>query len=732
MDMLDQRGGAAALQPEREVRLGEYISMLRRRIPTIVVCFLAVTCSTVFFVLQKPEEYESFSTLVLEESQSAFALAGLAEARRPMGFYRGILSSRSYLAEVLDSVGIKPFEPVLPENQRDTLSVLSYIKSSVGLGGSGFQSLMQFTARAGTKELAYNLAHHGTQVFRRRCVEVEAVQSEETVKQLEGQIVVIRQKLEEAEKDYQSYRDRTGLAGDGVSSELKNLQDIYFKERAERTLKKAEHEATKSQLELMEARIAPSSAKESKKVMKLREKLRELERQKRRLMSLNIDISPNSPLQKEINTIEDQILRVKGESKPNAFRRNTKMISQWQALRSQVASQELEMEFSRKRLHSYKRFIDDYKRKHPEILDQVFELSRLNRAKNIYAETYNILLGKAEEAKVRRASEMGRVKIIDPAYMPRRPVPKNEKKIYVAGALVGLLLGLGIAFFLEYNDTSIKSGEDIERYLGLPVIGTIPHIVVPKSETMDIRRTVSRSGRKDIHTQYPKNLIDFSRDESIASEAYRSLRTNLIYSSPDKPIRTMLFTSSGPGEGKSLTVANVALAYAQMGSRVVLVDTDLRRPVVHHLFQLRREPGFCELFLPNADWEEIIRPTKMENLSIIPAGRFTPSPAELIGAHKMDEIVSRLKERFDIVFFDTPPLVAVTDATVLSKRVDAVILVLKSRKTEREFSKRATSILRSVNAKIVGSVLNDIDLSHRYSSYGYYKYYYHYYRSQKD
>lgn len=272
----------------------------------------------------------------------------------------------------------------------------------------------------------------------------------------------------------------------------------------------------------------------------------------------------------------------------------------------------------------------------------------------------------------------------------------------------------------------------MEKYLNLPVIGTIPHILVAKSDNIRIQRTDSQSKSKEVQVQYPKNLVNFYEDESIASESYRSLRTNLLYASPDKPLRTILITSSGPGEGKSLTVANAAMAYAQMGSKVCLVDTDLRRPVVHHLFQVHREPGFCELFLQNANFEEIIKPTPLQNFYIITAGRFTPSPAELVGAKKMDQILEQLKERFDMVFFDTPPLVAVTDATLLSKKVDGVVLVIKSRKTEREFSKRAIGILESVGTRILGVVLNDIDLSHRYSSYGYYKYYYHYYRSKKD
>ncbi len=717
----------------REVRLQDYLGILQRRYLSIVVTFLAVAGSTGFFIWQKPDLYRAFSTLVIEEEQSAFALAGLAEAGRPLGFYQGLLSSRSYLEETLDSIGIWTFRDVLPDPLRnDTLAMLAYIRDHISLGPTNFQSLQQFTATAATSELAYRMALYGTLVFRKRCGEVEAEQSRETVIQLEKQITIIRKKLEEAEKDFQAYRDRSGLSNEGMDAELAHLQEVYFKERTERTLREAEYEATKGQLEILERKITPPSESETEEVRKLRNTLRELEREKLRLLSLNITISPSSPLQSEINTIEQQILQAKGKSNSAREMTNPGLVNQWQALRSKVASQELEIEFSKKRLASYRSSIEEYRAQHPEIVDQIYELSRLDRARKIYEETYNLLLGKVEEAKIRGISESGRIKIIDPAYRPGSPIPKNSGRFYAAGIVIGILLGFGLAFFVEFNDTTVKTSEDIERFLNLPVIGTIPHIVVPKTEALELRRSASKSRKKEEQTRYPKNLLNFSNDESIASEAYRSLRTNLLYSSPDKPIRSLVMTSSGPGEGKSLTVTNVALAYAQMGSKVLLVDTDLRRPVVHHLFQIRREPGFCELFLPNPDWSQIVRPSPVSNLSIIPAGRFTPSPAELIGAHKMDNVLEQMKERFDIIFFDTPPLVAVTDATLLSKKVDGVVLVVKSRRAERELTKRAVGILSSVGVKVIGAVLNDIDLSHRYSGYGYYKYYYHYYRSKKD
>lgn len=714
------------LNVNREVRIRDYLSMLQRRIRTILVVFSTVMLSVGLFVWQKPDIYHSHTTIVIEEPQSALALAGLADSRRPIGFYKGILSSRSYLEEVRDSIGLDLFVPLFPGEEIDSLAFLSYIKDHITLGATSFQSLLQFSAEAGTKELAYALAKKGTSVFRKKCAMVETEESRQAVEQIEKQLVIIRDKLETAEQEYQRFREKTGLVGDSVTNELKFLQEVYYKEKTERTLARAEYFATKKQLESLESKITPKTKKESPQVKALRKKLQELEKEKRRLISMNISISPASSLQRQIDETERELLLLRGKTETTSRTPNQNLIGQWQALRSKVAMQELDNELSLKRIQSYKQAIDRYKREHPEILEQRFELSRKARAKKIYEETYNILQGKAEEAKLKGASQTGGIKLIDPAYMPRKPISKNTAKLYVAGALIGLFLGIGIAFFLEINDTTIKSSEDIERTVGLPVIGTIPHIVIPKNETIDIKRSSGRNQNEKTLTRYPKNLVNFGKDDSIASEAYRSLRTNLLYSSPDKPLRTIMITSSGPGEGKSLTVSNIAMAFAKTGSRVLLVDTDLRRPVIHHLFQVRREPGFCELFLGNTHLEEVVKKTNMENLSILTAGRFTPNPAELLGAHKMQDIIDLFASKYDIVFFDAPPLVAVTDAAVLSTKTDGVALIVKSLKTEREFIKRAINVLEAVGTRIIGAVLNDIDLTNRYSSYGYYKYYYHY------
>jgi capsular exopolysaccharide synthesis family protein len=384
------------------------------------------------------------------------------------------------------------------------------------------------------------------------------------------------------------------------------------------------------------------------------------------------------------------------------------------------------------RLESYKKAIVNYKTKNPDILTHSLELLRLQRGSEVYQNVYNVLLEKAEEERMHSTSSSAGIKIVDVARMPQEPIPKNQSRYYIIAIVLGLLLGIGLALFLEFNDTSIKSNEDVERYLGISILGAIPHITPNKKDDISIRRRSASSKSTMSVVQYPRQILNFTGDDSVITESYRSLRTNISFVSPDAPLHTVVVTSAGPSEGKSLTTANLAMSYAQMGKKTLLIDADLRRPVLHHFFGLKREPGFAELFSENPDYDVAIRPSGKENLSVITAGIFSANPAELIASQKMIQHIEYFKKHFDMVFFDTPPIVAVTDATLLGKKVDGVLLVIKSHHSDREFVSRALTNLNNVGVKVWGAILNDIDLTHRYSTYGYYKYYYHYYKSKKD
>ncbi|GAB4189041.1 MAG: CpsD/CapB family tyrosine-protein kinase [Roseiflexaceae bacterium] len=209
-------------------------------------------------------------------------------------------------------------------------------------------------------------------------------------------------------------------------------------------------------------------------------------------------------------------------------------------------------------------------------------------------------------------------------------------------------------------------------------------------------------------------LVALRDPRSQAAEAYRTLRTNIQFSSLDKPLRTLLATSSTPDEGKSTTVANLAITMAQAEQRVILVDCDLRRPSLHTLFGLPNEDGLTTVILAQDQTPLPVQPTEVPGLSLLTSGPLPPRPADILGSRRMEAVIARLREEADIVLFDTPPVVAVTDAAVLATRVDGVLLVFQAQKTTRERARQARQILEKVKANIVGVVLNNAEIEHGY------------------
>ncbi len=204
-------------------------------------------------------------------------------------------------------------------------------------------------------------------------------------------------------------------------------------------------------------------------------------------------------------------------------------------------------------------------------------------------------------------------------------------------------------------------------------------------------------------------LITITNPRSPISEAYRTLRTNLEFTSLDKPIRSMVVTSAAPEEGKSTTLANLAVAVAQSGRKVILVDCDLRRPALHQIFDVRNAPGFTDMMRDDALMSQPpLQETVVPNLYLLPSGTLPPNPAELLGSRRMSEVIAALQQHAEMVLFDAPPVIAVTDAAVLASKVDAVLLVVSAGKTKREHAKKAKALLEKVNAHLIGTVLNNV------------------------
>jgi capsular exopolysaccharide synthesis family protein len=292
--------------------------------------------------------------------------------------------------------------------------------------------------------------------------------------------------------------------------------------------------------------------------------------------------------------------------------------------------------------------------------------------------------------------------VVEPASVPTTPVSPRTKVNVLLAASIGFVLAAGAALLLEYLDDTIKTGEDIERVLQTSTLGAIARIH-PLNEPSD-------------------HLIAKNQPRAPISEAYRVVRTNLQFSSLSNPAATVLVTSASPGEGKTTTAANLAIAMAQAGKRVVLADTDLRRPSIHYFFDASNNQGLTSLLLDeDLELDDVLADSGVEGLRVLTSGPLPPNPAELLGSPQMKQLIQRIREQAEVIIFDSPPILAVADASILGSQCDGALLVVDAGRTRSDVAKRGKETLDKIGVNLLGVVLNK--LSRRRGG-GYYYYYY--------
>ena len=332
------------------------------------------------------------------------------------------------------------------------------------------------------------------------------------------------------------------------------------------------------------------------------------------------------------------------------------------------------------------------------------KLIQLETNLNQYRQIYSTLLQSYEQIRLAEAQATFKVLLVEPAVPPRNPARVPLLQNTALAAVVGLIAAVGVVFLIEALDDTVKGPEDVARHLGLPILGLI------------------------IHTEDGNLPVAAEKPRSPVAEAYRSLRTNIQFASVDYPVRSILVTSTSPEEGKTTIASNLGVVLAQGGREVVLIDADLRRPKLHTAMNLPNRRGLTSLFVQqNVHLDGVINPTKLTGLSVITSGNLPPNPAELLASERMYNILAALKTEKDLVVLDTPPIMAVTDAVVLSRHVDGVIIVIKPGVTKLGSAQQTVEQLKRINANLLGVVLNDVQLKRsRYAHYYYTNgYYYH-------
>ena len=351
------------------------------------------------------------------------------------------------------------------------------------------------------------------------------------------------------------------------------------------------------------------------------------------------------------------------------------------------------------------------------------EYHRLDRNRDENEKLYGMLLEHMKQADLARMMRVNNIRVVDTANEPRIPVRPRVPLELAIGLFAGLLLGLAGAWTREQLDSSIKLPSDVEDKLGVTCLGLLPEFNEDEAAARSRRRKRRRSTVSAPPTKLAE-LVVHARPLSGIAEAARSIRTNLMFMNPDRPAKRLLVTSAAPSEGKTTVACTIAIAFAQGGQRVCIVDCDLRRPRLHRIFDRSGDGGVTNVLVGEATIDAVAKPTMVDNLWCIPSGPTPPNPADILQSDRFRRFLEDLTQRFDRVVIDSPPAVAVTDAAILSTLCDGTIFVVRAFKTSKHLSGQGLRSLRDVDAPVLGAVLNSVDLNrHEYTYYQHYYYY---------
>ncbi|MBT3168694.1 MAG: polysaccharide biosynthesis tyrosine autokinase [Candidatus Cloacimonetes bacterium] len=399
-----------------------------------------------------------------------------------------------------------------------------------------------------------------------------------------------------------------------------------------------------------------------------------------------------------------------------------------------ISIAQIEHNIKQSKVKGLKKAVENYNSQMSILPDTEIQLARFTRNTRMSEKIYSMLVEKYENAKIVEKSKVGKIRIVEEAMLPTKPIKPNKKMNLMIALILGVGAGVGTALMLHSFDSKIRTFDDMKRSVALPILGTIPHILVSDDDLDQIENLILKSkdskkdGLKAIKQRMVSRLISSYAPKSSSSEAFRILRTNLLSQRKNGNPLSILISSSGPREGKSTVISNLAITLAQMDAKVILLDLDLRRPVLHKLFGIEKKTGMSDYLLSeNAKIEDSIKETGVKNLSVITCGIIPPNPSELLASQKMLKTIQLLKEKYDYVIIDSPPVIAVTDSMVLSKHVDMLVLAVRVDLADKKVLKRTKELIDNIGANINGVIVNGIKPRNYYSRYEYNYYYYYYY-----
>jgi capsular exopolysaccharide synthesis family protein len=714
--------------PKYDINIRDYWRIIRKRRNVVILSAILFTLfSYLFAVVRSPEPlYEATSAVKVEKATDLTTLLlGTVSwtSWDNVATQAVIITSFPIFEESARQMGLIPenVSSTQVRNTRKYLQVVNGLKSQIATEQEGNTNIINITAKSSKPTEAALLANTVAEVYRQNNIDERNKKVRETREFIEKQLEVVESRLQQAEQNLRNYEKDTKLVAIdaqtsaaidrliSLENEVADLQQRRVEVRRQLGLLKQFREGNQSVSE--EAFYVEDP---SPQLAKLTTKFRDLSL--RREVLLN-DYTEEHP---EVASVDAELANVLSEMDKE--------------LRSMLATMAGRLQDLGKRLETARD-------QAMAIPDSVLTLARLRREVEVNEDLLAQLKGKYQEVMIQESGLIEEVKIVKPALEPSYPINMpNTLMNTVTGGIIGLVVGLVLALIVETMDTSLGTIEDVEEILGIPVLGVIPSIQEFAFSEKDETGVKPRG----------EPLVTHFAPRSPVSEAYRSLRTNLQFIRTDKKAKAYLITSSSLQEGKTYNVVNLSLSLAQAGEKVLLIDADLRRPTVHHIFGLERQPGLTDYIVGTGelesrpdytveldttltfnamqtdnDWEsvtnniidlmlgefgidDILKTPGMDNLHIINAGQGLLNPAEILRSPRFKEFLREVREHYDIIIVDTPPVLPVADAFEVAPEVDGVILVYEVGRIGRGILKRAKVQLENVNTNVLGVILNNV------------------------
>jgi capsular exopolysaccharide synthesis family protein len=727
-------------KPEKkEINLWDYWAVILKRKWTVIAFALPLFLTVTIFSFVTKKTYTSKGTLLIEKEPNILNMEEIFKIETSMTDYYQtqykLLESRALADNVIEKLKLyenaefvgKPKEGKKPVDKSDPAFRSSLINSFLGrlkVNPIRDTRLVEVNFKAQDSKFAANALNALFDSFIDMNIDLKYEATEQATEFLTAQIASLRAEIEKDERELQAYGVEKNIIAlsDEETTIVEKLGELN------RALTEAQIDRIKNEAYYNEIKFASPDnmpgALTNTLIQNLREGYGKLSRE---YMKMQEKFRPEYPemqrLKAELDSAKESL-----ENETNNFIKAA--YSDYQAALKKEKS--LEQVFNKQKQESIQLNSNS-------ILYNSLKIELENK-KNLMDQ----LLKRQSETGVAarlKGLRTSNVRIVDRAEIPLYPSSPKKKMNMILALIMGLVGGIGLAFLFEYLDDSVKTSEDVEKYAGLPALGVVPTFSADGfkrrdeygygyrkggEEKTEWKRETYDAGQEIPEEERSIELITYFSPKSNFSESYLSIRTSLLLSSANMNLKTIAISSSLPKEGKSSTVSNLGVTLAKADKKVVIVDTDFRKPRQHRIFKIRDMNGLTSYLTMNMEMKDLIKKTQIPNLFLINAGPIPLNPVELLGSEKMANLIEILKKSFDYILFDTPPILAVTDAMVLGAKVDGIILIVWGERTSRKALREVKEKLDLLKIKSLGVIINNINIGKH--DYNYMDYYY--YREQ--